>query len=98
MRSHARLGVCGEVGRERKILLAFDRRQSVRQGLLDDPQRFDTFYRMRRISPRIQLLHLRTLALQIRWNAGTVQTFKMEVPFQGHYLWNVAHVACLIAE
>jgi len=91
-----RSGVCGEVGRERKILLAFDRHQCVRQGLLDDPQRFDTFYGMR----RIQLLHLRKLALQIRRNACTVQTFKMKVPFQGHYLRNVAYtvIACLIPE
>ena len=57
-------------------------------------------YGMRRIPPRIQLLHLRKLALQIRWNAGTLQTFKMKVPLQGHYLWNVAHtvIARLIPE
>jgi hypothetical protein len=54
----------------------------------------------RRIPPRFQLLHLRKLALQICWNAGTLQTFKMEVPCQGHYLRNVAHtvIACLIPE
>jgi hypothetical protein len=50
--------------------------------------------------PRIQLLHLRKLALQIRWDAGAVQTFKIKVPFQGHYLWNVARtvIARLIPE
>ena len=43
---------------------------------------------------------LLNLALQIRWNAGTVQTFKMKVPLQGHYLRNEAHavIARLIPE
>ena len=43
---------------------------------------------------------LLNLALQIRRNAGTVQTLKMKVPLQGHYLRNVAHavIAGLIPE
>jgi hypothetical protein len=47
-----------------------------------------------------QSLKLLNLTLQIRWDAGTVQTFKMEVPFQGYDLRNVAHtvIACLIPE
>jgi len=43
---------------------------------------------------------LLNFALQIRRNAGAIETLKMKVPLQGHYLRNVAHavITCLIPE
>lgn len=55
---------------------------------------------IRRANCSSGFLNLLKPALQIRWNAGTLQTFKMKMPLQGHYLWNVAHtvIARLIPE
>jgi hypothetical protein len=54
----------------------------------------------RRIPPRFQLLHLLNLALQIRRDAGALQSFKIKVPLQGNCLRNVANavIAGLIPE
>jgi hypothetical protein len=43
---------------------------------------------------------LLNFALQIRRNAGAIETLKLKVPLQGHDLWNVANavIARLIPE